>query len=94
MVTVGARKREGFARKEKFGCVLDAPADFVMHSAFTVCRISGKSSDLEGDVLLCYDVMGHPDGREAAVAEFMLYAISLIQDVSNADRIVEWLLKV
>lgn len=94
MVTVGARKREGSAREEKFGRVLDALADFVMHSAFTVCRVSGKNSDLEGDVLLCDDVLGHPDGREAAVAEFMLDAISLSQDVSNADRIVEWRLKV
>ena len=94
MVTVGGRKREGSARKEKFGRVPNALADFVMHSAFRVYRVSSKSSNLEGNVLLCYDVMGHPDGREAAVAEFMLYPISLSQDVSNGDRIVEWVLMV
>jgi hypothetical protein len=94
MVTVGARKREGFARKEKFGRVLDTLADFVMHSAFMVSRISGRNSDLDGDVLLCYDIKGHPDRREATVAKFMHYAISLSQEVSNADRIVEWRLKV
>jgi hypothetical protein len=94
METVGTRKREGFVRKEKFRRVLDALADFIVYSAFRVCRVSGKNSDLEGDVLLCHDIMGHPDGREAAVAKFMLYAISLSRDVSNTDRIVEWLLKV
>jgi hypothetical protein len=94
MVAVRARKREGFPRKEKFGRVPYALADFVMYSAFRVYRISNRNSDLEGDILLCYNVMGHLDGREDAVAEFMLYAISLSQDVSNADRIVEWSLKV
>ena len=94
MATVGARKWEDFVRKEEFGRVLDALIDLVMHSDFRVCVTSDKSRDLEGDVLLCYDITGHPDGREAAVAEFMLYAISLSQEVSNADWIVEWLQRV
>jgi hypothetical protein len=32
MVTVGARKPEGFVRKEKFGRILDMLADFDMYS--------------------------------------------------------------
>ena len=88
MVTVGAKKREGFVRKEKFGYIPDVLADFVMYSAFRVCRVSSKNSDLKGDVLLYYDIMGHPDGREAAVAEFMLYAIFLSQDVSNVQSVL------
>ena len=77
MVTVGAGKGEGFARNEKFGRVQDTPTDYVVHVAFTVYRVSGTNTDLEGHVLLCFDLMSHPDSREAAMAEFMLYAVSL-----------------
>ena len=77
MATVGAGNGEGIVRKKKFRAVLDAVADFVVDSELTVYRVTGKSRDLKGDVFFSNGVIGHPDSREAAVAEFMLYAISL-----------------
>jgi hypothetical protein len=77
VATVGAGNGEGIMRKKKFRGVLDAVADFVVDSQFIVYRVTSKIRDLKGDVLISRGIMGHLDGREAAVAEFMLYAISL-----------------
>lgn len=72
---------------EKTGGIPHSLHDFVLHAEFIFCLIPGNH-DLESHIPILVEVMSHPDSGESAMAEFMLYAVSLNEDLSDAYRTV------
>jgi hypothetical protein len=52
VATIGAGNGEEMVRKKKFRAVLSTVSDFIVDSKFTVYRVTGKSRDIKGDILI------------------------------------------
>jgi hypothetical protein len=89
VITVVARKGKGRQIYEKTRSIPHGPNDFFLHGEFIFSRIPG-SHDLEGQICPLSDVVSHPDSREAAMAEFMLYAVCLGRHFPDAKQRIGW----
>lgn len=87
MIAVVATYDKGVLICEKTGGILHSLHDLVLHVEFIFCVIPGNH-DLESHIPILVDVMSHSDGGKSAMAEFILYAVCLNENLSDACRTI------
>lgn len=88
MVTTLTGKEEGVLICNKVRGIADCPEDLVLHFML-VFPFLAWNHNLESNILSVLNIVGHPDGREAAPAKLVLDAISPGQHFSYPHRVVQ-----
>lgn len=88
MVPTGSRKEKRVLVYQKMRGIRTRVDDLLVHTILPFSRVSW-CHDLEGNISLAVHIVGHPDDRETAMAQLVVYAIPVGEDFPDADRIVQ-----